>query len=122
MTIDLEPCPFCGNKVDTQSFWYGAAPGDEPRGYHVFCLECSETDALDGPRRDTLDEAIAAWNTRAPSAAARERDGLREALELAARRFEAMREGEPHVPSRVAFTQWASEARQSISPNAGEPK
>jgi len=67
MTEKLLPCPFCGNDVASQSFWYGCVPGDEPRGYHVFCLECSETDTLDGPRRDTLEEAIAAWNRRAPA-------------------------------------------------------
>lgn len=64
-SVGLLPCPFCGNDVASQGFWYGCAPGDEPRGYHVFCLECGETDALDGPRRDTLEEAIIAWNTRA---------------------------------------------------------
>ncbi len=63
------PCPFCGNEVKSQSFWWhGCAPGNGPRGYYVFCLECSETDALDGPRRDTLEDAIAAWNRRTPPA------------------------------------------------------
>lgn len=69
--VNLKPCPFCGNDVASQGFWYGAMPGDVPRGYHVFCLECSDTDALDGPRRETLEEAIEAWNARpsfAPSA------------------------------------------------------
>jgi hypothetical protein len=65
---EVLPCPFCGNEVKSQSFWYGCAPGNEPRGYYVFCLECSETDALDGPRRDTLEDAIAAWNRRTPPA------------------------------------------------------
>ena len=63
------PCPFCGNEVKSQSFWWhGCAPGNGPRGYYVFCLECSETDALDGPRRDTFEDAIAAWNRRTPPA------------------------------------------------------
>ena len=62
------PCPFCGNEVKSQSFWWhGCAPGNGPRGYYVFCLECSETDALDGPRRDTFEDAIAAWNRRTPA-------------------------------------------------------
>lgn len=59
------PCPLCGDDVAKGSFWFSAKPRapDAPELYEVFCLECE----FDGPSRPTLDEAIEAWNRRAPS-------------------------------------------------------
>lgn len=60
------PCPFCGCKVAEAGFWF--AKTDTPPMAYVFCLECSDTEATDGPKRETLEEAIAAWNRRAAPA------------------------------------------------------
>lgn len=57
------PCPFCGCKVADAGFWF--AKTDTPPMAYVFCLECSETEATDGPKRETLEEAVTAWNRRA---------------------------------------------------------
>lgn len=67
--VDAEmplPCPFCGCKVAEAGFWFARA--DTPPMAYVFCLECSDTITTDGPKRETLEEAIAAWNRRAAPA------------------------------------------------------
>jgi hypothetical protein len=55
------PCPFCGDPVGDAAFWFCCNPAP-PESYNVFCLECE----FDGPKRATLDEAVAAWNRRSP--------------------------------------------------------
>lgn len=45
--------------------------------------------------------------------AERQRDELRKALELAAKRFETLRDLTDHVPHRIACSTWADEARQA---------
>lgn len=85
---DLEPCPFCGGEAsetigsirysDRHEAWW--PDGTQIRdAYFVNCLKCGcDNKAMLG--HQTEDAAIAAWNTRAPSSAARERDAMREAL------------------------------------------
>nr|WP_313430128.1 hypothetical protein [Brevundimonas diminuta] len=41
-------------------------------------------------------------------------------LELAAKRFEALREQDDHVPLRIACSEWAEEARQALAAAPGE--
>lgn len=62
---DLLPCPFCGGEADTHAM---------PDGTHVQCFDCEANSAMfDGSRfgkgRDpefACDDAIEAWNKRAP--------------------------------------------------------
>ena len=66
---DLEPCPFCGDddpEITGEGGWVWVA--------------CTTGSDCSGRGPDSEDEAaaIAAWNTRAPSPAARERDAMRE--------------------------------------------
>lgn len=71
-------------------------------------LEIAEDDAA---MRD-LDAQIEDLNTRLTQAE-RQRDELRKALELAAKRFETLRDLTDHVPHRIACSTWADEARQA---------
>lgn len=52
---ELLPCPFCGN----------AEPVAYEQTYYAW-VQCRECDA-EGPAKDTGQEAIEAWNTRAPA-------------------------------------------------------
>jgi len=59
MTDDLKPCPFCGHEaVAIHSSWWD---NDE---YDVECFN-GECPVKPHTCRETKDEAIAAWNTRA---------------------------------------------------------
>ena len=70
---DLEPCPFCGSAPDiaVHNGWTSVLCADQ---------ECPVQVEADFNGEDARADAIAAWNTRAPSPAARERDAMREAL------------------------------------------
>lgn len=74
----LLPCPFCGGEVvGREGYDYEETP---PRRYWVTCYKGLHEAAVDYPF-DRRDEAIAAWNTRTPSAklaeVERERDEAR---------------------------------------------
>lgn len=62
---ELMPCPFCGKSVAR----IGRTPlMNDTSGYHVNCSTVAGGCNMEGPWRNTKDEAIAAWNTRpAPS-------------------------------------------------------
>ena len=84
---DLEPCPFCGGEAEQFTEEYGqTSPLVSGHGLQVysrstcFGVRCRRCDVGHTNPYVTSDYAIAAWNTRAPSSAARERDGLREAM------------------------------------------
>lgn len=56
--IDLKPCPWCGKD-----------PILKGKGGQVMWFSCEYSDCeviLDGPPRRNKEEAIIAWNTRAP--------------------------------------------------------
>lgn len=131
MPIDLEPCPFCGSEaIETRD--------TETKGgtyvWHV-CASCGcETEGADG-HQDAADQ----WNTRAPTAAARERDALRAQMEIASEALLRLSVGTERTFNASSARQMAASttaiasdavnrilahapARQSISPNAGEPK
>jgi len=58
MADELKPCPFCGEQprtIDDDS--YGACM--------VFCIKCDYTPDQCFKKVGELDQAIAAWNTRA---------------------------------------------------------
>lgn len=67
-TPELKPCPFCGsneiNKTDL------AIRDDDGEVCHYLCI-CPDCTVMQIPC-DTKTEAIAAWNTRAPSAITKE--------------------------------------------------
>lgn len=68
---DLEPCPFCGDddpEITGEGGWVWVA-----------CTTGSDC-AGRGPDSEDEDAAVAAWNTRAPSPAVRERDAMRRLL------------------------------------------
>ena len=78
MSDTLKPCPFCGSKAEV---W-------QNDGSTVWNVRCGSTRRCqDFPvpamERDTREEAIAAWNTRALDAAS-----YRAGLEAAAKLFE----------------------------------
>lgn len=58
--MDLKPCPFCGSDMD--GFVTGFDGSTHESG-HLF-IEC-DCGAM-GPRGRTIEEAVAAWNRRAP--------------------------------------------------------
>lgn len=71
----LKPCPFCGGTAEMIE-----APGNAYAGqkniYRVECKKGIACPGMPGTRGyDTEREAAAAWNTRAPQAAAAEEDG-----------------------------------------------
>lgn len=74
---EIKPCPFCG----TSNQSYQEVNGPHPTSY-VIC-ECD----ADGPYRNTLDDAIDAWNTRIPDTFAlqKENEDLRHDLERSMR-------------------------------------
>jgi len=55
---DLLPCPFCGSPARTDLLPHAGGPG------WVQCSSCE----IDQYMSDTLEEAVARWNTRAPAA------------------------------------------------------
>jgi hypothetical protein len=78
MNTELKPCPFCGHPahIMPDSFMDGV---EQPSGCWVSCdsIECPSEmgNCGDGDGWfDTIEEATAAWNTRAPS------DALKEAV------------------------------------------
>jgi len=56
--MELKPCPFCGTPPASSEI-----RGVVGYSFYVHCLECD----ADGPMLDERDDAIAAWNRRAPS-------------------------------------------------------
>lgn len=58
MTMMPIACPFCGVQPADRGFWFTVC--DAPPDAHVFCLGCG----VEGPHRETLDDAVSAWNTR----------------------------------------------------------
>ena len=74
---DLEPCPFCGGTPDLDDY------RDKPAAAWVL-VHRSRTCPIAPIIQSfsTGEKAVAAWNPRAPSPAARERDAMREALTL----------------------------------------
>ena len=62
MTEELKPCPFCGGRAIV--FHDGAHYADtgEDAG-ELWVVGCTKCDAMVG--KDTVTEAIAAWNRRA---------------------------------------------------------
>lgn len=64
---EVVPCPFCGHKEPR------AFVNQYPDGPDSFGIQCCGGDcAITGPERDTREEAITAWNTRAQSDVERE--------------------------------------------------
>lgn len=62
MSEELKPCPFCGNKkIDLHIKLTSVG------NYFVFCGTEPRYLCGIGPMKKTRDEAIAAWNRRAPS-------------------------------------------------------
>ncbi len=67
----LLPCPFCGAESTGDTKGRGPWPFDyqdsderpDNRTWAVFCWTCG----IDGKRAESQAEAIAAWNTRAPT-------------------------------------------------------
>lgn len=49
---ELKPCPFCGGKAKTQSFY---------RDHRVYCRTCNASTMC---YYETKEKAIAAWNRR----------------------------------------------------------
>lgn len=68
MSEKLKPCPFTHDHIDTETL---EAVGEDPLivldneesgGWSVFCILCG----MRGPQTSARNEAIAAWNRRAP--------------------------------------------------------
>jgi Lar family restriction alleviation protein len=81
---ELKPCPFCGNAAYTD-LETAAIMG--ARTSHDFAIACRWCE-VSAPGRNTFDEAVTAWNTRADIAAAQieaaRRDAWAEAMKAAA--------------------------------------
>lgn len=58
--VDLQPCPFCGDRMNS---FAGMRPDAFCKGKKDFAVGC-DCSAI-GPFRATMEEAIDAWNTRA---------------------------------------------------------
>ncbi len=57
------PCPFCGSDDTDANFAFGYEGGDESKPqYASGCMECGAA----GPHKSTAEEAMKAWDTRAP--------------------------------------------------------
>lgn len=108
---DLEPCPWCaapGAFADTD-------PG-KPFGTFVMCkADCDMCTSTNW--HDTREGAASQWNTRAPSAAARERDPLREALTavLDAASYHEGEGGRRSYGLRPSFGEAYQQARQALN-------
>ena len=60
--INPKPCPFCGSKKIHADGWWNGLDGDESKGWnYMICSKC----CAHGGLRDTHEEAMEAWNTRA---------------------------------------------------------
>ena len=59
MADELKPCPFCGNADIVKMI----GVRDE-RGHSMMCGKCGVRQGCNG---SSMDQAIAAWNTRAPT-------------------------------------------------------
>ena len=57
MSDELKPCPFCGGEASSEFF-------TQQSGWSIFCDGCHASAAT----LPAKSEAIAAWNTRPPSA------------------------------------------------------
>ena len=68
--FELKPCPFCGGAAEMSTVtWFM----NTKKEYKVFCKSGTKCPGMPGTRGyDTEREAAAAWNTRAPQAAAAE--------------------------------------------------
>ena len=53
----MKSCPFCGSENTTVDV-YPVLPGNEP--YFGTCMDCGSQ----GARKNTIEEAIEAWNRR----------------------------------------------------------
>lgn len=62
MVEKLKPCPFCGGAAEMQ-----CGDGHDIWPYYVMCVEC----VAEADRCKRQEDAIAAWNHRAPDAARR---------------------------------------------------
>ena len=66
MSIELKPCPFCGNKDIKMSGFFASRLGQHLQGQRVFCPECR----TDGPAfysdksESPYTDAAEAWNKR----------------------------------------------------------
>jgi len=71
----LLPCPFCGGEASphgyqhfgkplTETFWKGDRP--ITKAYFCNCPSCGVSNICSGIGYETREEAIAAWNRRAP--------------------------------------------------------
>jgi Lar family restriction alleviation protein len=63
--VPLLPCPFCGAKEGDKSFpaLFDSDESGPSFRWHVYCWECGGQ----GDSKPTAEEAIAAWNRRAPA-------------------------------------------------------
>lgn len=106
MKDELLPCPFCGSVAEMQEGEKGQAGCFE----FIYDVECSECLCRTYYWKDTEDEAITAWNTRAPdpriAALEAERDALRSVVHQAIEWDGYDAEGQPAV--------WLDEARKAL--------
>jgi Lar family restriction alleviation protein len=101
-TVRLEPCPFCSER---EALLYCH---DEAGDHWIWCMV--ETCEVSGPVRKSKDEAIAAWNQRAPHPA---HEPMLSALEEAVEWDSYDEWGEPAVWLEKALTAIALARRTS---------